>query len=107
MGDRQPERIEDAVYDLLAQRGYGLCLGYEDLHDHDPPRANPRRRRGNSIASSLMQTLRRSPAGTELAQAGTLRLQPLQIGAQVPVTGRRGLVALCQSYPLPELWAQL
>ena len=27
--------------DLVAQRGYGLCLGYEDLNDHDELRADP------------------------------------------------------------------
>lgn len=31
---RDPERIRHAVHDLLAQRLYGLCCGYEDLNDH-------------------------------------------------------------------------
>ena len=32
---RDPELIEHTVLDLLKQRVYGLCLGYEDLNDHD------------------------------------------------------------------------
>lgn len=32
---RDPELVEHAVTDLLKQRLFGLCLGYEDLNDHD------------------------------------------------------------------------
>ena len=32
---RNPESIEHPVVDLLKQRLFGLCLGYEDLNDHD------------------------------------------------------------------------
>lgn len=32
---RKPEAIEHSVADLIAQRVYGLALGYEDLNDHD------------------------------------------------------------------------
>src|SRR3989442_7692854 len=38
---RDPEAIEHPVEDLVAQRTYGLCLGYEDLNDHDELRADP------------------------------------------------------------------
>src|SRR5258708_28068745 len=38
---RNPEAIEHPVEDLVAQRVYGLCLGYEDLNDHDELRADP------------------------------------------------------------------
>src|SRR5262249_26725876 len=31
---RDPEAIEHTVGELVAQRGYGLALGYEDLNDH-------------------------------------------------------------------------
>jgi hypothetical protein len=31
---RDPERIRHSLHDLLAQRLYGLCCGYEDLNDH-------------------------------------------------------------------------
>jgi len=32
---REPDRIEHSVEALIKQRVYGLCLGYEDLNDHD------------------------------------------------------------------------
>ena len=38
---RDPDAIEHPVYDLVAQRVYGLALGYEDLNDHDELRADP------------------------------------------------------------------
>lgn len=38
---RDPERIEHTVYELVAQRIYGLCMGYEDLNDHDELRRDP------------------------------------------------------------------
>jgi hypothetical protein len=38
---RQPERIEHRVRELVAQRVYGLALGYEDLNDHDQLREDP------------------------------------------------------------------
>ncbi len=38
---REPESIEHPVEDLLAQRLYGMSLGYEDLNDHDRLRADP------------------------------------------------------------------
>lgn len=31
---RDPERIRHGLRELLAQRLYGLCCGYEDLNDH-------------------------------------------------------------------------
>lgn len=46
IGDaRNPTRIEHRLHDLLAQRLYAMCCGYEDLNDHDVLRAD-----------SLMQT---------------------------------------------------
>lgn len=38
---RDPELIEHSVRELLAQRVYGLALGYEDLNDHDRLRLEP------------------------------------------------------------------
>jgi hypothetical protein len=37
---RDQEPIEHSVFDLVRQRIYGLCLGYEDLNDHDRLRAD-------------------------------------------------------------------
>lgn len=38
---RDPDRIEHTVEQLIAQRVYGLALGYEDLNDHDDLRHDP------------------------------------------------------------------
>ncbi len=38
---RNPEKIEHTVEQLVAQRIYGLALGYEDLNDHDQLRQDP------------------------------------------------------------------
>ncbi len=37
---RDPARIRHRLRDLLAQRIYGLCCGYEDLNDHDTLRSD-------------------------------------------------------------------
>ena len=39
--ERDPERVTHAMRDLVAQRLYGLCCGYEDLNDHDTLRRDP------------------------------------------------------------------
>ena len=38
---RDPARIEHGVEELVAQRVYGLALGYEDLNDHEELRRDP------------------------------------------------------------------
>ncbi len=38
---RDPDLIEHPLSRLIAQRVYGLALGYEDLNDHDQLRADP------------------------------------------------------------------
>ena len=38
---RDPELIEHSVEQLVAQRVFGLALGYEDLNDHDELRHDP------------------------------------------------------------------
>jgi hypothetical protein len=38
---RDPELVEHPLADLLKQRIYGLCLGYDDLNDHDRLRHDP------------------------------------------------------------------
>ena len=56
---RDPGRVTHAMSDLLKQRVFGLCLGYEDLNDHAMLRADP-----------LMQTA--CERDTALASAPTL-----------------------------------
>ena len=38
---RDPELIEHTVAEMLAQRIFGLALGYEDLNDHEQLRSDP------------------------------------------------------------------
>ena len=38
---RDPSRVEHTLEELLAQRIYGLALGYEDLNDHEELRQDP------------------------------------------------------------------
>src|SRR3954449_5178373 len=38
---RDPDLVEHPAEHLLAQRVYGLALGYEDLNDHDDLRTDP------------------------------------------------------------------
>jgi hypothetical protein len=38
---RDPDLVEHTAYELLAQRIFGLALGYEDLNDHDALRYDP------------------------------------------------------------------
>jgi hypothetical protein len=38
---RDPSKVEHEVRELVSQRVLGLCLGYEDLNDHDRLREDP------------------------------------------------------------------
>ena len=38
---RNPERVEHTIQEMLAQRIYGLALGYEDINDHEQLRSDP------------------------------------------------------------------
>ena len=70
---RNPESVEHPVQALLAQRIYGLSLGYEDLNDHDVLRADP------LLATLVGKTdvtgekrLREQDRGCPLASSSTL-----------------------------------
>jgi hypothetical protein len=80
---RDPELIEHSVGELVAQRVYGLALGYEDLNDHDQLRFDP-------LLATLVgktdptgqQRARRRDQGKPLAGKSTLnRLELTPIGA--------------------------
>jgi hypothetical protein len=53
---RDPNRVQHSLHELVAQRLYGLCCGYEDLNDHTALRDDP-----------LMQTA----VGTDAALASS------------------------------------
>jgi hypothetical protein len=58
---RDPELVEHTLLELLRQRIFGLCLGYEDLNDHDQLRHDP-----------LLAVLagKRDPQGTDRLRPG-------------------------------------
>jgi len=73
-------------------------------------RSNQIRLYFSSIAYVLLQALRRlGLQGTELAQAQatTIRLKVLKIGALIRVTVRKVWIALAGGYPYAELWARI
>jgi hypothetical protein len=80
---RDPEQIEHSVLDLVRQRIYGLCLGYEDLNDHDRLRADP------LIAACIgkedlegQERRREADRGMPMAGKSTLnRLELARVGA--------------------------
>jgi hypothetical protein len=80
---RDPDLIEHTVEELLKQRVFGLCLGYEDLNDHDDLRHDP-------LLAVLVgksdptggDRLRRRDKGKALAGKSTLnRLELTPVGA--------------------------
>jgi hypothetical protein len=73
-------------------------------------RANQLRLSFSAMAYVLLHGLRRlGLQGTELAraQATTIRLRLLKIGAQIRITARRVWFSLASSYPLQPLFAQV
>jgi hypothetical protein len=38
---REQDRVEHSVLEMVAQRVYGLALGYEDVNDHEQLRKDP------------------------------------------------------------------
>ena len=83
---RDPDLIEHPLVDLLKQRVFGLCLGYEDLNDHDRLRLDP------LLAVLVGKT---DPLGGAPRASGRPRQSPgRQEHAQPPRThprrGRRG-----------------
>jgi Transposase DDE domain group 1 len=71
---RQPGLIEHQLGELLAQRIYGLALGYEDLNDHEELRRDPllalmagKRKLEEPLAGkSTLNRLELSPVGSPL-----------------------------------------
>jgi hypothetical protein len=124
---------------MVAQRVYGLALGYDDLSDHDQLREDPLlavlggKARAGEEPLACKSTLNRLELGgekpsrykkirccqeafddlliqvTELerAQATTIRLRLLKIGAQIRITVRKVWLSMASSYPLQQLFGQV
>jgi len=85
---REPTRVEHSVQELVAQRTLALCLGYEDLNDHDQLRYDPLFAAAVGKQDPLGQTRTRSSCeGASLAGNATLnRLEhaPLELNEARP-----------------------
>src|SRR5207253_8342979 len=73
---RNPARVEHGLEQMLAQRIYGLALGYEDLNDHEQLREDPllallagKREITEPLAGkSTLNRMELTPAGCALAE---------------------------------------
>jgi hypothetical protein len=75
---RQADQVEHQVRELVAQRLYGLALGYEDLNDHDQLRGDPLM--GVLLGKAEPQgTDRRRPQDQGKAGAGKSTLNRLEL----------------------------
>ena len=76
---RDPQRIEHELSEMLAQRIYGLALGYEDLNDHEQLRQDPllgvlvgKKELGEPLAGkSTLNRLELTPQGSPWAERYT------------------------------------
>ncbi len=78
---RDPRLIEHSVKELLGQRIYGLCLGYEDLNDHDQLRTDPMLAVAVEKADPLGKN-RRQAGDRGKALAGKCTLNRLELTAE-------------------------
>ncbi len=86
--------IEHTVEELLGQRIYGLCLGYEDLNDHDQLRTDPMLAVAVNKADPLGER-RRQASDRGKALAGRCTLNRLELtGAEVDEQERYKKIAM-------------
>jgi hypothetical protein len=70
---RDARWVEHSVEELLGQRLFGMCLGYEDLNDHDQLRTDPMLAVAVNKSDPLgMNRLRQEDRGKALAGKSTL-----------------------------------
>jgi hypothetical protein len=104
---RDPDRIEHTLLTLLKQRVFGLCLGYEDLNDHDRLRHDPLMAVVAGVTDLLGENrVRPSDRGKALAGKSTLnRLELTSVGADDDSRYKKIVAHLSriESY-LPEMY---
>ena len=91
---RDPRLIQHTVKELVGQRVYGLCLGYEDLNDHDQLRSDPVLAVAVDKADPLGED-RRQASDRGKALAGKCTLNRLELtGAKVESDERYKKIAM-------------
>jgi hypothetical protein len=81
---RDARWVEHSVEELLGQRLFGMCLGYEDLNDHDQLRCDPILAVALNKADPLgMNRLRQEDQGKALAGKSTLNRLELGKAAEI------------------------
>jgi hypothetical protein len=103
---RNPNLIEHTVDELVAQRVYGLALGYEDLNDHDDLRCDPLLATVVGKADPTGRSRqRRRDRGNALAGKSTLnRLELTPVGADA---GSRYKKVVCRTHDVERLFVSL
>ena len=87
---RSPWLISHSVGELVAQRVYGLALGYEDLSDHDQLREDP-----------LLAVLSGKRRVDEQALAGKSTLNRLELSTETPSRYKK---ISCHQEAVDRLW---
>ena len=103
---RQAERIEHGVEELVAQRVYGLALGYEDLNDHDELRRDPLLGVLTEKADPSGQS-RARPRDRGKALAGKSTLNRLELTAAEVKEGERYKKIELDFAAVERLWGKL
>ena len=85
---RQPVYVDHSVRQLLAQRLYGLALGYEDLNDHERLRLDPLLAAACEKRDPLGQD-RFNPAHRGVALAGASTLNRLELSNNKSTRGHK------------------
>jgi len=103
---RRPDLIEHPVEHLLAQRVYGLALGYEDLNDHDDLRRDPLLATVVGKDDPTGKGRRRQPdRGKPLAGKSTLnRLELTPVGADKEARYKK---IVCRTHDVERLFVTL
>src|SRR3954471_19946900 len=103
---RDTDLVEHPVEHLLAQRVYGLALGYEDLNDHDDLRTDPLLATVVGKGDPTGKARRRErDRGKALAGKSTLnRLELTPVGAD---KGSRYKKVVCRTHDVERLFVSL
>lgn len=86
---RAPERITHPLRDLVAQRLYGLCCGYEDLNDHDVLRHDPLMQTAVGKVEELASSPTFSRLETRATRADIVALNQVLVEQFIAAQGKR------------------